>query len=229
MDEFAKQYRCILYDMPNFAKTGPMIYQEGTHAVQARVGAHLLDALGIKQQVAWVGNSQGGQSSLVAAIKYQDRVKKFVMGGSHIATGGDIYFLANRPDEARYFTNLVVANPTKDNVRLYLTKHVFDEQLVTDDLVDYIHQWYTWSPELLDARAKSKSIPHDYREDLPKIKAPAFMVHGRYDRMVPFEVSITALALIPNARMLGFGDTGDWTPFEKPKEYARHVLAFLQE
>jgi len=33
----------------------------------------------------------GGQSSMVAAITYPGRVNKFVMGGSHIGTGGDRY------------------------------------------------------------------------------------------------------------------------------------------
>jgi pimeloyl-ACP methyl ester carboxylesterase len=42
----------------------------------------LLETLGI-EQAHWVGNSQGGQSSMVAAITHSKRVRKFVMGGSH--------------------------------------------------------------------------------------------------------------------------------------------------
>ena len=63
--EFAKHYRCILYDMPNFAKTGPLIYggDVGQHEVQAQIGCDLMDALGI-ESAHWVGHSQGGQSAL---------------------------------------------------------------------------------------------------------------------------------------------------------------------
>jgi pimeloyl-ACP methyl ester carboxylesterase len=68
------------------------------HALQARTAVALLDALGIAE-AHWVGNSQGGQSAMVAAISYPERVRKFVMGGSHIGTGGDRYLLANRPSE----------------------------------------------------------------------------------------------------------------------------------
>ncbi len=72
----SQHFRCILMDLPNFSKTGPIVYNEGLHAVQARVGVALLDALGI-EKAHWVGNSQGGQSSMVAAINHPERVRKF--------------------------------------------------------------------------------------------------------------------------------------------------------
>ena len=65
----SQQFRCILMDLPNFSKTGPVVYREGVHAVQARTAVALLDALGI-ERAHWVGNSQGGQSAMVAAISY---------------------------------------------------------------------------------------------------------------------------------------------------------------
>jgi pimeloyl-ACP methyl ester carboxylesterase len=89
-------------DLPNFSRTGPIVYREGVHTVQARTAVALLDALGIARAY-WVGNSQGGQSAMVAAVTYPERVGKFVMGGSHIGTGGDRYLMANRavrPDGA---------------------------------------------------------------------------------------------------------------------------------
>jgi pimeloyl-ACP methyl ester carboxylesterase len=33
----------------------------------------------------------------------------------------------------------------------------------------------------------------DYTQDLAGIRAPVLLIHGRYDRMVPFEVSIAIL------------------------------------
>src|SRR5713226_4247620 len=74
----SRHFRCILMDLPNFSKTGPIVYREGVHAVQARTAVALLDALGIAR-AHWVGNSQGGQSAMVAAIAYPERVEKFVM------------------------------------------------------------------------------------------------------------------------------------------------------
>ena len=67
--ELSRHFRCILMDLPNFAKTGPIVYREGVHGLQARTAVALLDALGI-EKAHWVGNSQGGQSAMVAAINY---------------------------------------------------------------------------------------------------------------------------------------------------------------
>jgi len=50
-----------------------IVYREGGHAVPARTAVALLDVLGIAR-AHWVGNSQGGQSAMVAAITYPERV-----------------------------------------------------------------------------------------------------------------------------------------------------------
>ena len=187
----------------------------------------LLDALGI-ERAHWVGSSQGGQSSMVAAITYPPRVRKFVMGGSHIGTGGDRYLMANRPSEGSRATRQALDDPTRENIRRYLRVHIDDESLVTDELVDYIHRAHTWSPEFMEARRQSVSTPHDYTPDLASIRAPVLLIHGRYDRMVAFEVSIAILNHIADSRLVLLNNCGHWPPFEKPAEWAAQVLAFLR-
>jgi pimeloyl-ACP methyl ester carboxylesterase len=118
----SQHFRCILMDLPNFSRTGPIVYREGVHAVQARTAVALLDALGIARAY-WVGNSQGGQSAMVAAITYPERVKKFVMGGSHIGTGGDRYLMANRPSEGSRATRQALDDPSRQNIERYLRVH----------------------------------------------------------------------------------------------------------
>src|SRR5258708_19172580 len=130
-------------ELPKFAKTGPIVYREGVHGVQARTAVALLDALGIAR-ADWVGNSQGGQSAMVAAITYPERVGKFVMGGSHIGTGGDRYLLANRPSEGSRATRQTLDDPSRENIARYLRVHIDDESLVNDELVDYIHPAHYW-------------------------------------------------------------------------------------
>jgi 2-hydroxy-6-oxonona-2,4-dienedioate hydrolase len=223
----SQHFRCIMMDMPNFSKTGPVVYEEGVHALQARTGAALLDALGIAR-AHWVGNSQGGQSSMVAAINHSSYVDRFVMGGSHIGTGGDRYLMANRPSEGSRATRDAIDNPSKENIRRYLKVHIDDASLVTDELVDYIHHAHTWSPAFMEARDKSISVPHDYTPDLGSIQSPVLLIHGRYDRMVAFEISIAILNHIADSRMVLLNNCGHWAPFEKPAEWAAQVLAFLQ-
>jgi pimeloyl-ACP methyl ester carboxylesterase len=222
----SQHFRCILMDLPNFARSGPYVYHEGVHAVQARTAVALLDALGL-QRAHFVGNSQGGQSSMVVAMQYPDRINKLVAGGSHIGTGGDRYLLANRPSEGSRATRETIANPTADNIRRYLRVHIDNAALVTDELVDYIHRMHTWSPELDAARQQSVSVPHDYTPELDHITVPTMLIHGRYDRMVPFEVSLNILNHVANSRLVLLNNCGHWPPFEHPAEYTAHVLNFL--
>ena len=225
--ELSRHFRCILMDLPNFSKTGPLVYHEGVHAVQARTAVALMDALGIAR-AHFVGNSQGGQSSMVVAITYPDRINRFVMGGSHIGTGGDRYLMANRPSEGSRATRDAVDDPTRENIRRYLRVHIDDERLVTDELVEYVHHAHTWSPAFAAARRQSVSVPHDYTPALAGIRAPVLLVHGRYDRMVAFEVSIAILNHVADSRLVLLNNCGHWPPFEKPAEYTAHVLAFLR-
>jgi 2-hydroxy-6-oxonona-2,4-dienedioate hydrolase len=150
------------------------------------------------------------------------------MGGSHIGTDGDRYLLANQPSEGSRAPRQALEDPSLENIRHYLGVHIDDETLVTRELVDYIHRAHTWSPEFIEARRQSVSPPHDYTPDLPAIKAPVLLIHGRYDRMVPFEVSIAILNHIADSRLVLLSNCGHWPPFEKPAEWTAHVLAFLK-
>ena len=72
------------------------------------------------------------------------------------------------------------------------------------------------------------NVPHDYAQDLAQIQAPVLLIHGRYDRMVPFEVSIAILNHIADSRLVLLNNCGHWPPFEKTAEWTAQVLAFLR-
>ena len=65
--------------------------------------------------------------------------------------------------------------------------------------------------------------------DLSGIKAPVLLIHGRYDRMVPFEVSIAILNHIADWLWCCSATAGAGRPFEKPAEWTAQVLAFLKD
>jgi pimeloyl-ACP methyl ester carboxylesterase len=44
-------------------------------------------------------------------------------------------------------------------------------------------------------------VPHDYTQDFAGIQAPVLLIHGRYDRMVAFEVGIAILNHIAASRL----------------------------
>ena len=223
----SQHYRCIVMDLPNFGRTGPVVYNEPVHVLQARTALALMDALSI-QKADVLGNSQGGQSAMVFAAKYPDRINKLVFGGCHIRTGGDRYLMGNLPSEGSRARIDVEADPTRENFRRYLRVHIDDQAMVTDELVEYIYQSYTGHPDHIEANQKSVSVPYDHGADLPNIKAPTLIIWGRYDRMCVFEIGIAALNHIENTRLVLLNNCGHWPPFEKPEEYTSHVLNFLK-
>ena len=72
------------------------------------------------------------------------------------------------------------------------------------------------------------SLLHGYIQDLAGIQAPVLLIHGRYDRMVPFDVSIAILNHIADSRLVLLNNCGHWQPFEKQAEWTAQVLAFLR-
>jgi len=52
-------------------------------------------------------------------ITHSKRVRKFVMGGSHIGTGRDRYLMANRPSEGSRATRQALDDPSRENIRRF--------------------------------------------------------------------------------------------------------------
>jgi 2-hydroxy-6-oxonona-2,4-dienedioate hydrolase len=230
---FAQHYRCIAMDLPNFAKTGPVVYevQGSVHKFQAETALALMDALGI-EKAHLVGNSQGGQTAMEFSYMFPDRVNKLVWGAGHINVGVGMYLLGNMfPEEGIRASMVAAEDPTNDNVRKYLEWHLHDKTLITDELVDYIVQMHTGRPDMTEARGKvtrnSDPYPDNMRE-MEKITAPTLLVWGRDDHVCYVEIGIAALNVTKNSRLVILKDTGHWVPFERPAEYVAHVLPFLQ-
>jgi pimeloyl-ACP methyl ester carboxylesterase len=229
LPELAQHYRCIAMDMPNFAKTGPYVYNEPVHSLQARTALALMDALGI-QKAHLVGNSQGGQSAMVFAYKYPDRINKLVWGAGHVSNQAAYkgeYMFTVRPEASGIYSPEASQNPTRENFRRYLSLVIRDEALITDELVDYLIKYFTGRPDRAEARAKSKAVAFEHQNYIATIKAPTLIIWGRYDRTCNFEVGINALNHIANSRLVLL-HCGHWVPFEKPDEYTAHLLNFLK-
>jgi pimeloyl-ACP methyl ester carboxylesterase len=231
--EFAKHFRCIAMDLPNFAKTGPVEQDENIHSFQAKTALALMDALGI-QKAHVVGNSQGGQSAMSFAYHYPDRISKLVWGAGHVGTMGGYpneYLISNYPEEGVMAAIEVMREPTHDNFRRYLRSMLFDPNLVMDELINYLMSMHTGRPDLVEARERifTRPMPHDHSREMMTISCPTLIVWGRNDRTCTFEIGINALNLTPNATLVVLKNTGHWVPFERPEEYTRQVLAFLRD
>lgn len=222
----SRHFRCIAMDLVNYGRSGPVVFEEPVHDVQARTALKLMDALGI-ESAHFAGNSVGGTTALDFALKHPGRVRNIVVGACHASTGGDPYMLSNRPPELTRVGRKAFNNPSPETFREYLEVNFYDPALVTDELVDYLYQNFVSHPDHVEARKRSVSVSHSNMADLPRITAPVLIIHGRYDRMVPVEQGLMMLNYLSNVRIVIFNKCGSWPPYEHPDEYNRQVLNHL--
>ncbi|MFR9787109.1 alpha/beta fold hydrolase [Streptomyces sp. MB22_4] len=63
---------------------------------------------------------------------------------------------------------------------------------------------------------------------LRDIAVPTLLVHGRDDRVVPFENSLFLLANIPDSRLVLLNRCGHWAMIEHAEEFNRLVIDFVR-
>ena len=100
-----------------------------------------------------------------------------------------------------------------------------DEELLLQQRVD---AWLS-RPELDAARRASDSVQRDVSADIRKITHPVLQLHGRNDLIAPLESALRLLSALPDSRLIAFGNCGHWIPVERPAEFARYVIDFVQK
>jgi pimeloyl-ACP methyl ester carboxylesterase len=64
-------------------------------------------------------------------------------------------------------------------------------------------------------------------DEVRAIATPTLLVHGREDKVVALQVSLTMLGLLPNADLHVFSRCGHWTQVERADEFSAVVTDYL--
>ncbi|SNQ45865.1 Alpha/beta hydrolase-like protein [Frankia canadensis] len=223
----AKSRRCIVVELTNYGHTGPVTFHEPAHDVCVRAVVRVLDHLGIERITA-VGTSQGATTCLDLALQHTGRVERLVIGACHASTGGDPYLLAPFPGEVMRLQLESQADPgSRDKLERLLRGLWYDESLVTAELVDELMAFRAQRMDHWQATQDSVSVPHSNVVDLPRVTVPTLVIHGRFDRMVPFEQALMIMSYLPSADVVVLNECGHWPPMERPDAFASLVLDFL--
>ena len=230
IETLSQHFRCIAMDLVNYGETGPLVFKEYQHDLHARTALLLMDSLGI-QKTSILGNSIGGSSALSIAVKNPDRVERLVIGACHLPVGGSIPDpLGNTPSEGSRANREVTVNPTRENVARNLRVHIDNDELVTDELIDYYYNDITNHAERREAQRNSTvmlDVSHLF--ELRELNTPILITHGRYDRMVSVDAAVMMQNHLPNSHLIIFNNCGHLPQFEFPTEYNWQVMHFLDE
>lgn len=230
---FAEHFRCLIIDLPGYGGSDPV---EGIPIpVAVDTVVRFMDAVNL-QRAHIIGNSLGGLVGSNLAAQHPQRVDRFVSIG-----GIGMSLLAPFPAEG---INLLVAfteNPSRERLVEWLRSMVYDQSLVTEELIE--ERWKRaiepvtlatsrkmYSRAAIEGigkmmRAPGMPLPFAH---LPSIQAPTLVTWGRDDRVSPVDMALIPLRLVPKCELHIFYDCGHWAMIERKAEFESVALAFLK-
>ncbi|MBD0862564.1 alpha/beta fold hydrolase [Gordonia sp. zg691] len=232
LGDLAEHFRCLVLEFPGFGVSDPV---DGHPMVMAEKAIGVfLDALGL-DTVDMIGNSMGGIVATKVAIAEPQRVGKLVtiggMGKNIFSTG---------PSEGIKLLMEFTDDPTRERLVRWLSSMVYDQSLVTEELIEERWELAT-EPATLEiarrmystkaftatiaANALADTVP--YWAQLHKVQAPTLVTWGRDDRVSPVDSAIIPMRDIPDAELHVFPKCGHWTMIEARDAWLSTVLAFL--
>jgi 4,5:9,10-diseco-3-hydroxy-5,9,17-trioxoandrosta-1(10),2-diene-4-oate hydrolase len=228
----ADRFHVLAIDQVGFGQSSkPAQFSKQFFAASADTLAELLDQLGI-ERAHCVGNSLGGGTSVRLALDHPDRAGRLVL----MAPGGlGLNVFAADPTEGikKLYAFAAPPGPSKEKLADFLRTLVFDQSLITDELVAERFQ-YAADPKTLAAMgAMGKSFmtaPESGMlwRDAYRLRQRVLLVWGREDRVNPIDGAFVALKLIPRAQLHVFGGCGHWAMLEKFDEFNRLTTEFLE-
>lgn len=225
MPELAHNFRVIAPDMAGFGYTqrvNGMVYNMDVWVKQI---IDLMDALNI-EKTNLVGNSFGGALALALSIKYPQRFDKIVLMG---AMGVEFELTAGL-DQAWGYT------PSIENMKALLDTFAYSRELVTDDLAKMRYE-ASIRPGFQESfgsmfpypRQSSVSAMASDEKDIEAIENEVLIIHGRDDKVIPFENSIRLHKLIDKSQLHSFAKCGHWSQIEHKDRFNKLLLDFFTE
>jgi 2-hydroxymuconate-semialdehyde hydrolase len=170
-----------------------------------------------------VGNSMGGALALALALEIQDRIRKIVIMGSvgvkFPITEGLEFIWGYKP--------------SIENMRKVIWYLSSNPELVGDELVRLRYS-ASIQPGFQEIYEKMFYPPYqkhldemDVEDKLGMINIPVLVLHGKLDKVIPWQISVRIFEKLPKAELHIFGDTGHWIMIEKKDEFNELVKNFL--
>jgi 4,5:9,10-diseco-3-hydroxy-5,9,17-trioxoandrosta-1(10),2-diene-4-oate hydrolase len=230
---FAERFRTLVIDQPGFGKSDKPPVEGNYFTFAAQALAALLDELGV-DRVHLVGNSLGGGTAVRFALNYPERADRLVLMGPG---GLSLHVFAAEPTEGikRLGDFSAPPGPSREKMAEFLRMLVFDQRLVTDELIDERYATAA-EPAALAAFASLGASFYDpaFFEDgmlwreAHRLRNRVLLIWGREDRVNPLDGALVALKLIRRAQLHVFGGCGHWAQLEKFEEFNRLAISFLE-
>ena len=216
-------------DQPGYGHSDKHTEHEQYNRYSADAVLALFDELGI-ERAALIGNSLGGGTAVRFALDHPDRAGRLVLMGPG---GLSVNLFAPDPTEGVKLLARFNHNPTRENMERFLRIMVFDQTLITPELVDERFAIASTPESVAAARAMGKSFAGPDFElgmmwrEVYKLRQRVLLIWGREDRVNPLDGALVALKMIPRVQLHVFGQCGHWAQVEKFDEFNKLTVDFL--
>ncbi|BBZ02493.1 4,5-9,10-diseco-3-hydroxy-5,9,17-trioxoandrosta-1 (10),2-diene-4-oate hydrolase [Mycolicibacterium chitae] len=225
----AQHFRVLAVDQPGYGHSDKHTEHEQYNRYSATALLNLFDHLGI-ERAPLVGNSLGGGTAVRFALDNPKRAGRLVlMGPGGLSTN----LFAPDPTEGVKLLGRFTMEPTRENLEKFLRIMVFDQKLITPELIDERFAIASTPESLAAAKAMGKSFAGaDFElgmmwRDIYKLRQPVLLIWGREDRVNPLDGALVAIKQIPRMQLHVFGQCGHWAQLEKFDEFNKLTVDFL--
>jgi len=187
---------------------------------------HLLDfmnAAGI-EKADLVGESQGGQISVLTAYEHPERVDKLglIVGGIPSNEHGYI----SGQNRLQELTREATGAPTKETIRKRMEWLFHDPKVLPDELVDIRLKIYS-QPEMQYVLESRDRTIYDLIDKIPKLRTPILFFWTTHNPTCPWPVADKVHQTVPCSRFVLVDRSGHWPQYERADEFNRTLLEFL--
>ena len=228
----AQRFHVLAVDQPGYGRSDKPTEHPQYFVHSASALKDLLDTLGITDRVHLLGNSLGGGAAVRFALDHPERAGRLVLMGPG---GLSVNLFAPDPTEGVKNLGRFSYEPTRENLEAFLRIMVFDQSLITPELVEERFASASTPESLAAAKAMGKSFSSAEFEkgmlwrDAYKLRQRVLLIWGREDRVNPLDGALVALKMIPRAQLHVFGGCGHWAQLEKFDEFNRLTVDFLTD
>jgi 4,5:9,10-diseco-3-hydroxy-5,9,17-trioxoandrosta-1(10),2-diene-4-oate hydrolase len=225
----AQRFHVIAVDQPGYGHSDKRAEHEQYNRYSATALKGLFGHLGLGR-TALIGNSLGGGTAVRFALDYPDLAGRLVLMGPG---GLSVNLFSPDPTEGVKLLSKFSFAPTRENLEAFLRIMVFDQKLITPELVDERFALASTPESLAATKAMGKSFSGPDFElgmmwrEAHQLRQPVLLIWGREDRVNPLDGALVALKTIRRAQLHVFGQCGHWAQLEKFEEFNRLTIDFL--
>lgn len=228
----SKRYRLYIPDLVGYGYSDrPKV--EYTPALFIDSIKQFMDHLDLRR-ASLIGNSMGGGIAWAFALTHPERVEKLVLIDSvppdvirEVRNPSFRWFLAIR--DVPLLPRMAVALHTRGMLRATLMEMVFDDRLISDEVVERQYQIgrIAGTARVMTSTARHAEELKRYAGALSTLGKPTLIIWGEQDEVFPMAVGEQLYGVIKGSEMVAIKGSGHMPMWESPDQTNKGILDFL--